>query len=257
LLQLDEPTIPVFQHSNYGAAPDLDLKGVIMVAAVIVAAGKGIRMQDPLRKQYLMLAGLPILSRTLTVFDNCDQIDQIYLVIPEDDFDFCRKNILSPVKLIRKINLVAGGPIRQDSVYNGLLQVDPDCNIVVIHDGVRPFVQTDKLIASINGARQFGACILGIPAYDTLKQADSSDCIVATLQRDTIWLAQTPQTFRYDLIKKAHEKAIRDVYQGTDDASLVERLGEPVKIINGSLSNIKITNPEDLEIAQSLMAIFE
>jgi len=231
----------------------LDLKGVIMVAAVIVAAGKGIRMQVPLRKQYLSLAGLPILSRTLTVFDNCDQIDQIYLVIPADDFDFCLENVLGPLKLTRKIHLVAGGPRRQDSVYNGLLQVDPDCNIVVIHDGVRPFVPTDKLIASINGARQSGACILGLPAYDTLKQADTSDFIVATLQRDSIWLAQTPQTFRYDLIKKAHEKAIRDGYRGTDDASLVERLGEPVKIICGSRTNIKITNPEDLEIAKSLI----
>lgn len=228
-----------------------------MVAAVIVAAGKGIRMQDPLRKQYMLLAGLPILSRTLTVFDNCDRIDQIYLVIPQDDFDFCRKNILSPVKPRRKIHLVAGGPIRQDSVYNGLRQVGPDCRIVVIHDGVRPFLQTDKLIASIDGARQFGACILGMPAYDTLKQADSTDCIVATLQRDAVWLAQTPQTFRYDLIKKAHEKAVRDAYQGTDDASLVERLGQPVKIIRGSLSNIKITNPEDLEIAKSLTATFK
>ncbi|MEJ2165356.1 MAG: 2-C-methyl-D-erythritol 4-phosphate cytidylyltransferase [Desulfobacterales bacterium] len=225
-----------------------------MIAAVIVAAGKGARMQAPLRKQYLSLAGLPILARTLLVFDGCDLIEDIYLVIPKADLDFCREKIVSRVALNRKLHLVFGGARRQDSVYNGLQKIDPDCSIVVIHDGVRPFVSIEQVVATINGARAFGACILGVPAHDTLKQVDAAENIVHTLQRDNIWLAQTPQTFRCDLIKKAHEKAKADGYLGTDDASLVERLGEPVKIIPGSRGNIKITQREDLKMAQCLLA---
>ena len=226
-----------------------------MAAAIIVAAGKGIRMQERLRKQYLPLAGTPILVRTLTVIDACRSVDCIYLVVPRDDFDFCREHILSRLKSARRVHLVAGGARRQDSVYNGLQQIDANCRIVLIHDGVRPFVKNDQLVASINGARQFGACILGVPAYDTLKRVDSSENIVGTLSRDAVWLAQTPQTFRYDLIRKAYDQARTDRYIGTDDASLVERLGEPVKIIRGSRSNIKITNKEDLKIAQSLIEV--
>jgi 2-C-methyl-D-erythritol 4-phosphate cytidylyltransferase len=225
-----------------------------MVAAVIVAAGKGARMQVPLRKQYLSLAGLPILARTLLVFDGCDLIDDIYLVIPKVDLDFCREKILNRVTLNRKLHLVFGGARRQDSVYNGLQKIDPNCSIVVIHDGVRPFVYIEQVVATIKGAREFGACILGVPAHDTLKQVDAHENIVHTLQRDNIWLAQTPQTFRCDLIKKAHEKAKADGYLGTDDASLVERLGKPVKMILGSRGNIKITHKEDLEMARCLLA---
>ena len=224
-----------------------------MVAAIVVAAGKGIRMQDPLRKQYLSLAGLPILTHTLSVFSDCDLIDLIYLVIPQDDFDFCRENILTSDKLLRPIHLVCGGARRQDSVYNGLKEVGPDVGIVVIHDGVRPFVQKDQLVACIDGARKFGACILGIPAYDTLKQTDASNCIVTTLKRNNVWLAQTPQAFRCELIREAHDRARIGGYTATDDASLVEHMGVKVKIINGSRLNIKITSREDLKIAEGLL----
>jgi 2-C-methyl-D-erythritol 4-phosphate cytidylyltransferase len=225
-----------------------------MVAAVIVAAGQGARMQSSLRKQYLSLAGLPVLARTLLIFDGCELVDDIYLVIPKDDLDFCRDKIINQVRLTRKIHLVSGGTRRQDSVYNGLQNLDSNCGIVVIHDGVRPFVNSDQVIATIKGARKFGACILGVPAYDTLKQVDAHENIVHTLPRDNIWLAQTPQTFHCGLIKKAHAKAKEEGYLGTDDASLVERLGEPVKMIRGSRGNIKITHKEDLEIAQCLLA---
>ena len=224
-----------------------------MVAAIIVAAGQGLRMQTPLRKQYLALAGRPILSHTLTVFSDCDLVDDIYLVIPRADIDYCRENILERQDRVRDVNLIAGGARRQESVYNGLQQIDPDCSLVIINDGVRPFVQYDQLVTCINGAREFGACILGVPAYDTLKQVDHSGNIVDTVARDAIWLAQTPQVFRYDLIKRAHDQARLDGYQGTDDAALVERLGEAVKILRGSRSNIKITNPEDLDIARVLL----
>ena len=228
-----------------------------MVTAIIVAAGKGTRMQDVQRKQYLLLAGLPILTRTLVVFDKCERVEQIILVIPQDDFSFCEKNILKPAGLTGRILLVPGGERRQDSVFNGLKAVDPGCSIVVIHDGVRPFLQNDQLIACIEGARESGACIMGLPASETLKQVNASDHIIKTLKRDDVWLAQTPQAFRYDLIRKAHESACVEGDLATDDASLVERLGGTVKIIPGSRNNIKITIQEDFEMAQNILANFE
>ncbi len=224
-----------------------------MVSAVIVAAGSGTRMQAALRKQYLPLAGLPILTRTLTVFENCEQIDQICLVIPGEDFNFCRRNILMPAKFNTQIKLIAGGQSRQESVYNGLQKVEGRCSIVVIHDGVRPLIRNDQLVACIKGAGQTGACILAVPAFDTLKQADASGRILSTLKRGDIWLAQTPQAFDLELIKKAHEFARREGNTGTDDASLVEYLGAPVTIVTGSRSNIKITSSEDLQIAKCLL----
>jgi len=225
-----------------------------MISAIIVAAGKGIRMNDKLRKQYVLLAGRPVLAYSLLAFDECDLIDCIILVVPQKDIDYCWKDILAPLKLYKKINLVPGGEKRQDSVYNGLMAVDKDAaEIVVIHDGVRPFVSQEHLAACITGAREYGACILAIPADDTLKQVDSSGFICNTLKRDDILLAQTPQAFQYDLIVKAHENARREGFAGTDDASLVERLGGNVKTIYGSRRNIKITNREDLILATALL----
>ena len=224
-----------------------------MVTAIIVAAGQGSRMQGAQRKQYLSLAGLPILTRTLMVFDGCDAVEQIILVVPQDDIDFCRKNILEPAELIQKIRLMPGGRRRQDSVYNGLKEVDENCSIVIIHDGVRPFVQNEQIIACIDSARESGACIIGVSAHETLKQTDSSGQIIRTLSRDDIWLAQTPQAFRHDLIRKAHDQARREGFFATDDAALVERTGAAVKIIKGSRTNIKITVREDLEMARWLL----
>jgi 2-C-methyl-D-erythritol 4-phosphate cytidylyltransferase len=225
-----------------------------MVSAIIVAAGQGRRMEGDRRKQYLSLAGFPILTRTLMVFHRCDAVDEIILVVPEDDIDFCRETILKPEGLSRNIALSPGGERRQDSVFNGLKEVNPSCRIVVIHDGVRPFVQNEHIAACIDGARQFGACILGVPAYETLKQVDPSDHIIRTLKRDDVWLAQTPQAFGHDLIRKAHDRARIENYTATDDASLVEKLGATVKIVQGSRRNIKITVKEDLEMARWILA---
>jgi 2-C-methyl-D-erythritol 4-phosphate cytidylyltransferase len=223
------------------------------VCAIIVAAGKGMRMNDPVRKQYIALAGVPILRHTLNIFDRCQRVSQIILVIPTDDFDFCRSAILMPAEHQKVVNLVAGGPERQNSVYNGLRFVEPDDGIVVIHDGVRPFLRQDHLVACIKGAAEFGACTVGIPAFDTVKQVNARNEIIHTHKRDTLWLAQTPQAFRAKLIKNAHEAAKREGFIGTDDASLVERLGQIVKIIPGSRSNLKITSQEDLELARTIL----
>lgn len=224
-----------------------------MVSAIVVAAGKGVRMNNTVRKQYLLLAGRPILSHTLALFEKCNIISNIFLVVPEDDIDFCNKEILPSSGLKKEINLVPGGIKRQDSVYNGIMAVDKKKSIVVIHDGVRPFVRPEMLELCIVEAKEEGACILGIPAQDTVKQVQSSDHIVKTLARDTLWLAQTPQAFKYEIIKKAHENARLVRFTGTDDASLVERLGNSVKMIRGSKNNIKITTKDDLKLAEAMI----
>ncbi len=229
-----------------------------MVSLIIVAGGKGIRMNNEIRKQYLPLAGRPILAHTLLSFDKCSEIDKVFLVAPEEDFDFCQDHILSELNLQKEVNLVQGGIERQDSVYNGILAIDASGknsseNIVVIHDGVRPFIPAKKIIECIDDARASGACILGIPAFDTLKTITASGYIEKTIQRDTVWLAQTPQAFQYSIIKKAHLAAKKEGISGTDDASLVENIGMAVKIVMGSRNNIKITSREDLLLADAMI----
>ena len=224
-----------------------------MVSAIIVAAGKGARMHRKVRKQYLTISGRPILSHTLLAVDACPLIESLLLVVPREDFDFCRNSILSPLKLKKKITLVAGGPERQDSVYHGLLAIKEKEGIVVIHDGVRPFVRSETFSACIEAAKTAGACILGIPVSDTVKHVTASGTIDNTLNRDALWLAQTPQVFQYEIIFKAHEAARLSGYSGTDDALFVERLGHEVKIISGSRFNIKVTTPEDLKLAEAIL----
>ena len=222
-----------------------------MVSAVIVAAGKGIRMKDNVRKQYLPLAGRPVLSHCLTLFEECDLINKIILVVPQDDFDYCQNKILSKFKI--KIDLVAGGKERQDSVYNGLIALGENNGIVIIHDGVRPFANKEMIKSCVTGAKKHGACIIGVPAQDTLKKISSLGNIEKTIERNNIWLAQTPQAFQYEVIRKAHENARLKGYAGTDDAFLVEQMGNPVKIIKGSKNNIKITTREDLKLAEVML----
>jgi len=225
------------------------------VHAIIVAAGKGIRMSDTVRKQYIALDRIPMLSRTLGIFDRCDRIDRIIMAVPKDDIDYCRNEIIPAANMKKEAILVRGGARRQDSVYNSLKAIETDDGIVLIHDGVRPFVEPEDLVVCIDGAKKHGACILGIPAFDTVKHVNAKNEIIETQKRDTLWLAQTPQAFQLKLIKKAHEIAKQEGFKGTDDASLVERLGEVVKIMPGSRNNIKITSQEDLKLARALLQI--
>ena len=225
-----------------------------MVYAIIVAAGQGIRMSNTVRKQYIALDGIPILSRTLDAFDRCDLIDRLIVAVPKDDIDYCRSEIIPAANMKKKAILVVGGERRQDSVYNGLKTIESDDGIVLIHDGVRPFVNPEHLVACIKSAQKHGACILGIPAFDTVKHVNTKNEIIETRKRDTLWLAQTPQAFHLELIKRSHEIAKQEGFTGTDDASLVERLGGIVKIIPGSRNNIKITNQEDLKLARAILS---
>jgi len=222
--------------------------------AIVVAGGAGERMQSDRRKQYLDLGGMPILCRTLGVFADADLIDRIVLVVPEGDRDFCRDDLVARAGLAGSVAVVAGGPTRQASVYNGLAAIDAaDDDLVVIHDAVRPFLTGAELEACIRTAAETGACILALRAFDTVKQAGPDGRIAATVDRGAIWLAQTPQVFRYRLIQDAHAAARRKGITGTDDAALLEMSGQPVSLVPGSRLNIKITTSEDLILARAIL----
>jgi len=226
-----------------------------MISALIVAAGLGLRMGSTQRKQYLQLCGRPMLVHTLRVFDRCPDIRSMVVVVPSDEMDFCKKEILSAASLESRVQLIAGGRRRQDSVFNGLQHLGDDQEVVLIHDGVRPLVSTALIQDCIQGALQWGACIPGIPAVDTLKRIDSQGKILDTMPRESIWMAQTPQAFRLSVIRRAHLEARRLSREATDDASLVEALGIPVHMVPGSRENIKITTPEDLAYAEVLLKL--
>lgn len=221
------------------------------VTAVITAAGKGTRMNSSINKQYIELGGIPVLARTIGVFQQCCEVDEIIVVINEEDINFCRKNIVQKYGLSKVKALVSGGAERQNSVYKGLCAIEG--GIVLIHDGARPFVTSENIADSVGAAREFGACGIGVKVKDTVKISDMEGFVASTPDRSRLWSIQTPQGFEYSIIIKAHEEAIKNNYLGTDDMVLVEKLGIPVKILEGSYSNIKITTPEDLIIGESIL----
>ena len=224
--------------------------------AIIVSAGTGSRMNRTTPKQYLPLQGLPILGHTVLAFNQCNDVDFIILVVPAKDVSFCRDQLLSGLKIDKPIRVVAGGERRQDSALNGILAIDDKTGIVVIHDGVRPLIHPKLISRCIKEADIHGACILGIPLQDTLKSVDqSNERVKKTLLRENMWLAQTPQAFQYKLIREAHATASRDGFEATDDASLLERMGIPVRILTGSKHNIKITTKEDLILADAIISL--
>jgi 2-C-methyl-D-erythritol 4-phosphate cytidylyltransferase len=225
---------------------------MVRAAAIIVAGGSGKRMPGDLSKQYLLLDNIPILAHTLKKFDSVVSLGGIILAVPSDDVDYVRNSIVDRYHITKVDNIIAGGKERQDSVKNGLHLASDDNDIVIIHDGVRPFVSQNLIDSVIEKAMETGAAVTGIPVKDTVKKVDKGT-IITTLKREDLWLAQTPQAFRTDIIKKAYEKAYEDGFYGTDDAAVVERMGIPVEMIQGSCDNIKITVPEDLVLGEFLL----
>ncbi len=222
-----------------------------MIAALIVAAGQGVRMGSTVRKQYLTMAGRPILAHTLKAFDTCVLVDHIIVAVPREQMDYCRREVLASLPLRCAPLLVAGGSRRQDSVSNALDAITEQEGIVLIHDGVRPLVTGALIEACIDGARRWDACIPVVPVTDTLKQINACGVIEGTVPRDALCMAQTPQAFRLPLIRHAHRLARRHGWKATDDASLVEQMGVAVRSIPGSPTNIKITTPLDLQRAEA------
>lgn len=224
--------------------------------ALIPAAGMGKRMGASINKQYLQLAGLPILAHTLTVFERSDKVEGVVLVIPEDEIAYCRENVVEAAGFTKVLEIVAGGRERQNSVMNGLTALGryagPD-DVIVIHDGVRPFITPGMLSASISVAADSDGALVAVPAKDTIKIVEDN-IVTSTLERNLLWQAQTPQAFRYSVILDAHKKALLSGFCGTDDSSLVERAGGKVVIVNGDYRNIKITTPEDMLLAEAFLA---
>ncbi|MGO9738299.1 MAG: 2-C-methyl-D-erythritol 4-phosphate cytidylyltransferase [Desulfomonilaceae bacterium] len=224
----------------------------MICAAIVTAGGIGSRMGADIPKQYLRLAGVPILARTLSIFERHPEIDFIVLTTPGGHVDYCLSEIVQCYGFRKVRNIVQGGRTRQQSVLNGL-KLAEDADFVVIHDGVRPLVETSVISGSIENARLYGSAIAASAVKDTVKKA--KEFIVDTVPRENLWLAHTPQTFRTSLILEAHEKALADGFTGTDDASLVERLGLKVAIVPDSDYNIKITSPQDLAVAEKLLIL--
>lgn len=222
-------------------------------SAIVVAAGSGSRMNACINKQYLLLSGKPILAHTLEVFEGSFFVSEIIVVINREEHEQFEDCILKPYKFAKIKAVVDGGATRQESVFNGLAKVSDGIEIVAVHDGARPFVTLDIIKDSIDIAAISGAACVGVPAKDTIKQVNQSGIVEKTLERATLWSIQTPQVFSKIILKKAHRKAIADGFIGTDDCSLVERLGQPVQMVMGSYSNIKITTPEDLAFAEILV----
>lgn len=221
--------------------------------AIIPAGGLGRRMGNEISKQYLLLNGVPILVHTLRKFEGASAIDDVILVVPEDHIEYSRKMIVEEYHLSKVSRVLAGGRKRQDSVKNGLDAVGIDCDIVVIHDGVRPFISEDLINISVHKVLEDGAVVVGVPVSDTVKSVGSDGLIEKTIDRRTLWLTQTPQTFRREVVKTAYEKACEDNFYGTDDALLVERIGIKVRMITGSYDNIKITTPEDIAVGEEII----
>lgn len=208
-------------------------------------------------KQFLALCGLPVLVHTLRAIEAAETVSAVVLAVPPGDLDYCQREIVEQHGFKKVVQVVAGGAERQDSVRLGLAAADREAEIIVVHDAVRPFLTAEMLARVVGAAEKHGAAIVAIPMRDTVKRVGADGLIEETVDRTSLWLAQTPQAFTRSLLEEAHEKALRNGLRATDDAQLIERLGHRVAIVEGSTDNIKITRPEDLAIGEAILAARE
>lgn len=220
--------------------------------AIIVAAGKGTRMKAAKNKQFLCIKNKPILYYTLKVFEENSLIDDIVLVLAESEIEFCRENIIRKYNFNKIKKIVAGGKTRQESVLNGLYAAN-DSEIVLIHDGARPFVDSEMISNGIKFASVYGGAACGVIPKDTIKVRRQNGLSESTLERDKLFCVQTPQCFKYDIILECHKNALEQGVIGTDDTMIAEYFSENIYLYQGSYDNIKITTPEDLFIAEKLI----
>ncbi len=227
-------------------------KSGIKVAAIVPAAGKGERLGLKIHKPFVAIGKEPILSYTLKALDDSERIDEIILIVNESCLSKARSLIKK--KKLKKVKKIAlGGKRRMDSVKNGLSLISADVDYVLVHDGVRPFLDNKIISSVIEGARTFGAAITYVPVKPTIKEVEKGNFVTATLKRQSLIEVQTPQAFKKDILVRAYKKAFDDAVDATDDSALVERLGIKVKAVFGSYKNIKITTVEDLKHARALM----
>lgn len=211
-------------------------------------------MGGAVRKQFRLLGGLPLLVHSLRVFESSPVIEAVVLAVPEADLGYCRTHIVETHGFTKVTRIVAGGQERQDSVRRALAAVDEQAALVVIHDAVRPFVTEAMIREVVEAARAEGAAIVAVPMRDTVKHVGGDRLIERTIDRKPLWLAQTPQAFRRDWLVEAHRKAEAEGVAATDDAYLLEWMGHPVRVVEGSGENIKVTRPEDLVIGEAILA---
>ncbi|WP_148412240.1 2-C-methyl-D-erythritol 4-phosphate cytidylyltransferase [Murimonas intestini] len=223
--------------------------------AIVLAAGKGKRMNSSIHKQYLLLAGRPVICYSLETFQKCPFIDEIILVAGEGEEEYCRHEIAEKYGFDKVSRILPGGRERYDSVYAGL-KAAAGCDFVYIHDGARPFVDDKMLCRAREAVEKYQACVVGMPVKDTIKVMDQEGFAAATPERKSLFMVQTPQVFAYDVIRRAYDEVMSgENIQVTDDAMMVEKaMNIKVKLVEGSYENIKITTPEDLRIAECFCA---
>jgi 2-C-methyl-D-erythritol 4-phosphate cytidylyltransferase len=223
------------------------------VTALIPAAGMGKRMGRAVAKQFLPLGDKPMLAHTLLAFQRSSVVDEIIPILSEEDMETCLAAIIEHYHITKVKTLVVGGKERQDSVYNGLQKIGKDTAIVLVHDGVRPFV-THEMIQETAELAKKGECVaVGVPLKDTVKEVGADGIVRATLDRSRLWAIQTPQAFPLKTLRRVYDESYAHKMYGTDDATLVERAGIKVRVIMGSYENIKITTSEDLLLAEEIL----
>lgn len=227
--------------------------------AIVLAGGSGSRMKSKVKKQYLQMGDYPVLWYSLAVLEKSSRIDEIILVCGKGEQEQCRSLFVDTYGFQKIVKVVEGGKERYHSVYEGL-KAAKGCDYVLIHDGARPFLDEEMLVRLTAALPIWNACVVGMPVKDTIKLADpDTGCVQATPDRSLLWTIQTPQAFRYDLIRSAYDTLIQEESAGTltqkvtDDAMVAERAGASVKLIEGSYNNIKITTPEDLVFARAIL----
>ncbi len=226
---------------------------MIETSAVIPASGLGKRLGKGQGKAFVSIAGRPLIAYTISAFQDCPAVDEIILVALADQIADLEA-LAKEYSFTKVTAVVPGGDVRQDSVLNGISAVSPTSAIIAVHDGARPFVTPAIIASSIDAARADGAAIVAVPVIDTIKTSLDGCTVDYTPEREKLYSVQTPQTFKRDIIECAYKRACVDGFVGTDDASLVERLGVPVRIVRGSYENIKVTTPIDIAIAEAIMS---
>ncbi|MGN0342328.1 MAG: 2-C-methyl-D-erythritol 4-phosphate cytidylyltransferase [Roseburia sp.] len=221
--------------------------------AIVLSAGKGSRMNSQVHKQYMMLAGKPVIYYALQAFSD-SAVDEIVLVVGAGEQEFCRKEIVEKYHFTKVTHIVEGGKERYHSVYEGL-KACPDADYVLIHDGARPFLSQELIASAMEDVKKCGANIAAVPVKDTIKQVDESGVVIDTPRRDQMWSVQTPQSFSRELIMSSYECMLQKENTAiTDDAMVVEQYGGcSVHVIFGDYCNIKITTPEDLLVAEAFV----
>jgi 2-C-methyl-D-erythritol 4-phosphate cytidylyltransferase len=225
----------------------------LKVTAIIAAAGLGKRFGEGIKKQFMPLGGKPLLVYSIEGFEESELTKEIILVVPEDSINYCQREVVERFRFKKITKIIPGGEERRHSVKSGFNSISTETDVVVVHDGVRPFVTVSLINEVIKECLKSGGAIAAIPVTDTVKKSSDNNHIENTLSRETLWLAQTPQAFKYDLLKMAYEKTDINGFLCTDESSLVETLGTRIKLVQGSQINIKITTPEDLLFGELIL----